>query len=247
MLKLPKFVALAAVATCLAATGCSAPVGEGETADVSGEQATASHEVTGFWRHDELVSSGGENIPLAGVFLFQDGIFIQQAVMDTPTAKNSEAMAHTGPYTITDQGVKLTAAPTIAISATDDNPLSYRASTEHDLAAENTGDHLTLTFGSGTVQTFTRIPMADNATVYTFGNGRLALSGDRFILVAGDESGVVTGYGTYARDGGKIVFTADRWAESTAKKANIAVDATVEGTFDDSTLKIGERTFTVTA
>ncbi len=245
MIKLPKIVAVAAIAASLAAGGCSAPLSEGEASEVTSEPADESHEVTGFWRHDELVSSGGDEIPLAGVFLFQDGVFIQQAVMDTPTAKNSEAMAHTGPYTITEKGVQLTAAPTIGISITGENPLSYQASTEHDITAQNTGDNLTLTFGSGTVQTFTRIPMSGKATIYNFGNGRLALSDDRFVLVAGNQNDVVTGYGTYTRSGDDIVFSADRWAESTDKKAEIEVDAAVEGTFDDSTLKIGDHVFTV--
>ena len=196
--------------------------------------------------HDKLTTSKGGDLPISGVFLLHDGTFIEMATMDTPTAKNSQAMAHAGPYVPTDQGVNLTAEQQISIATEgDEPPLSFMQNIGHVLRAENTGDHLVLTFSSGTEQTFTRIP-ASEITLYTFANGRLALTGDRFVLVAGDQSGVVSGYGRYRMSDDTITFMADRWAEATPAKPNIAVDKTVSATLDKAQLKLSDgRTFAI--
>lgn len=215
----------------------------------SAEAPTASREVEGYWHHDRLITSKGVELPIEGVFLMHDGEFIEQAVMgaplDTPAGKGAEAMAHAGPYEVTAKGVKLTAEQTIAISESGPEPLSFRPNTLHDLTVENTGDNLKLTFGSGTVQTFSRIPAPDIA-VTRFANGRLALTGNRFVLVAGDENAVVSGYGTFKRSGDTLSLMATRWAESTREKANVLSDVTVEATLSATALTLSDgRTFSI--
>ncbi|PEQ13588.1 hypothetical protein B2G71_04455 [Novosphingobium sp. PC22D] len=243
MMKTSRIAALAAI-TIFATVplgACAAP--DSTEADASPETRATTHEVEGFWHHDKLVTSKGKELPIEGVFLMHDGEFLEQAVMgaplDTPAAEGAEAMAHAGPYEVTPEGIKLTAEQTIAISEAAAEPLSFTPSTHHDITAANTGDNLTLTFGSGTVQTFTRIPASDIA-IRRFANGRLALTGNRFVLVAGDASEVVSGYGTFVRSGDKMTLSAKRWAESTKQKARIASDLTVEATLTDTALTLSD-------
>lgn len=235
------------------ATTLLLPLGACATAQTSSDAATAeapaSREVEGYWHHDRLITSKGVELPIEGVFLMHDGEFLEQAVMgaplDTPAGDGAEAMAHAGPYEVTDKGVKLTAEQTIAISASGPEPLSFRPNTYHDLTVENTGDNLTLTFGSGTVQTFTRIPSA-NIAITRFANGRLALTGNRWVMVAGDANAVVSGYGTFVRNGDKLSLTATRWAESTRQKANVQSDVQVEATLTDTALTLADgRSFAI--
>ncbi|WP_156840955.1 hypothetical protein [Novosphingobium aquimarinum] len=249
MPKISKPVLFAALASSFLALGaCSTMPTTGTTA--SGDvAATASHDVEGYWHHDRLISSKGQEIPIDGVFLMHDGQFIEQAVMgeplDTPAAIGAEAMAHSGPYVTTPKGIKLTAEQTIAISEKGSDPLSFQANSVHDITAENTGNNLTLTFGSGTVQTFTRIPASD-ISIKRFANGRMALTGNRFVLVAGDANAVVSGFGTFVRTGNKLRLTADRWAESTRQKADVKANVTMDATLTDSAFTLADgRTYPI--
>lgn len=207
--------------------------------------AHASHEVEGLWNHDTLVSSNGKDIPLDGLFLFHDGVFIEQAVMGTPGSPGTEAMAHTGPFTKTAEGVALTAEQQIALAPATATASAFRADQHHLLKAENTGDHLTLTFGSGTVQTFTRIPVR-HLRAYAFAEGRLVLADTRFLLVAGTPEGSVSGYGLYDRTGDTLTLHAKRWAVSDEASAEIRADALITARFDGTTLDLGDgHRFTV--
>lgn len=240
---------LAAVATCLVMPLVACSTAQTSTDGVANSTMVANHDVEGFWHHDRLITSKGVELPIEGVFLMHDGEFLEQAVMgaplDTPAASGAEAMAHAGPYEVTSNGVKLTAEQTIAIAETGATPLSFQPNTMHDITAQNTGDNLTLTFGSGTVQTFTRIPATD-IEITRLNNGRLALTGDRFVLVAGDENAVVSGYGSFVRRGDKLSLMATRWAESTRQKANIKSDTTVEATLSDTALTLADgRSFAI--
>lgn len=238
----------ALAASVIALGGCSttAMTSNAPSGDVA---AAASHDVEGYWHHDRLISSKGQEIPIDGVFLMHDGQFIEQAVMgaplDTPNAKGAEAMAHSGPYVTTPKGITLTAEQTIAISEAGAEPLSFQANSVHDITAENTGNNLTLTFGSGTVQTFTRIPASD-ISIMRFADGRIALTGNRFVLVAGDPNAVVSGFGTFVRNGDKLRLMADRWAESTRQKANVKANVTMDVTLTDSALTLADgRTYPI--
>jgi len=202
------------------------------------------HDVEGLWRHDDLITSDGKHIPLNGVFLFHDGVFVEQAVMNDG-AKPS-GMAHAGPYTPTADGVELIAEQTIGLSADETPRLSFRHSTHHVLHVNNSGDKMVLRFGSGTVQTFTRIG-SGRATIYNLTDGRFALVDGRFVLVAGNENGVITGYGTYRANGTDYDLRARRWAEGNAEKAIIRSDLTIRVRFDGRALTLSDgRRFQVT-
>ena len=201
--------------------------------------------VRGYWAYDGLVTSQGQSLPIDGVFLFEGGVFLQQAVMGDPADSAAEAMAHAGPYTATEKGVDLKAQQTISISGSMERPLSFRANTDHQLTVTGSDDNLKLVFGSGTVQTFTRIASGP-AEIYTFDNGRLAFIDNRFILVLGDSTEAVSGYGTFTRSGDKLALNAERWASATDTNADIAANKQIVAHFDGNTLPIApNRSFRI--
>ncbi len=225
-------------------SACAAyPTEEAATnAEMSIDQLKA---VQGYWAYDGLVTTQGQSLPIDGVFLFEGGVFLQQAVMGDPADPAAEAMAHAGLYTATDKGVDLKAQQTISISDGTETPLSFRANTDHQLTVTRSDNNLRLVFGSGTVQTFTRIASGP-AKIYTFDNGRLAFIDNRFILVLGDSTEAVSGYGTFTRSGDKLTLNAERWASATGTDADIAANKQIVADFDGNTLIIApHRSFRI--
>ena len=39
-------------------------------------------ESEGLWEYTDLITSGGESLPLTGVFLIKDGMFLQQSIFN---------------------------------------------------------------------------------------------------------------------------------------------------------------------
>ena len=231
----------------VALTACAAVPDDRNVAAATSAPVAERLAVEGYWRHDELITSKGDNLPLTGVFLLHNGAFIQQAVMGNPADSKTEAMAHAGHYTATPIGVDLVAEQTISIAAKGDKPLSFQRDTKHNLTVDNTGNHLKLVFGSGTVQTFTRIAPGA-ATIYSFANGQLAFIGDRFVLVAGDADGVVSGFGTFHKSGETLTLDTERWAAATPEKSDIRGTSRITAKFDGTSLVLeGGRQFTVTS
>ncbi|MEJ1962133.1 MAG: hypothetical protein WDO56_11565 [Gammaproteobacteria bacterium] len=124
---------------------------------VAGEATAAAVEqqVSGLWYYTTLTTDSGEK-PLTGVFLFKDGIFIQQAIFDGENFNTSRAMAHAGPYQAFDTHVHLVAEQTISTAPDREAPLSFRSNTEHDVTVARDGDRLRLQFnmGTGIIQDF---------------------------------------------------------------------------------------------
>jgi hypothetical protein len=225
----------------LMALGACATTTSTETA--SAPQSARAFE--GLWRYTGLVSSSGNSMPLTGVFLFDDGEFLQQAVFDGADIARQGAMAHSGPYTPTAEGVNLVAEQTISISPDKTPALSFTPNTKHILKVDRAGDRLTLTFGSGTVQTFQRIG-AGEGDVYRFSNGRLALADGHFILVTGDEASTVTGFGRYTRRGDQLDLDVMRWAEASGGQAKVQRDLRTTARFDGRMLTLADgRQFAV--
>lgn len=198
----------------------------------------ALEQVEGLWAYTGLTSSGGASMPLTGIFLFKDGTFIQQAVFNGEPYYQQAAMAHSGPYSAIEGGVHLVAKQTLSLSPAESDPLSSQGVTEHDLDVSRVDDGLTLVFGSGTVQTFKRMGDAADATVVSLENGTMAMVNDHFILVSGDDSHAVTGYGRYHRDGERYFIDVIRWAETDGKDTLSARSAVISVHFDGKTLRL---------
>lgn len=209
---------------------------------------TPLEQVEGLWAYTGLTSSGGQSMPLTGVFLFKDGTFVQQAVFNGEPYYRQGAMAHSGPYSAVKGGVHLVAEQTLSLSPADTDPLSSQGVTEHDLDVTRTDDGLTLVFGSGTVQTFRRIGDAVDATIIPLEQGTLALVDDYFILVSGDDAHAITGYGRYHREGERYFIDVIRWAESDGAQTLSARNAVMSVHFDGKSLRLpGDRVLKVAA
>jgi len=201
--------------------------------------------VEGLWHYTGLISSAGQSMPLTGIFLFKDGVVLQQATFNGSPFEQQGAMAHAGTYTPTAAGVNLTAEQTISISPSTTPPLSFRRDTRHVLTIERSGSDMKAVFGSGTVQTFNRAGPGDGR-VYKLSNGRFAFVDGYFIIVAGDENGTVSGYGRYDRTGDRYSVQVTRWAEVVGRKTNYLRDVVLEIGFDGRTLSLPDgRRFTV--
>jgi hypothetical protein len=219
----------------------------GATAGESGK-ADAVKAAEGLWAYTALIAGGkGENMPLTGVILFKDGIFAQQSIFDGEPFEKQGAMAHAGPYGTGPAGVHMVAEQTISIAPGEAKPLRFRRDTQHDISVERSGEEMTIVFGSGTVQKFKRIGPA-SGRIHRLDKGVLALVDGHFVLVEGDEEGVVTGYGTYQQSGTAYDFNVERWSESSAGKATNRRDFALKATFDGKQLTLADgRSFRVIA
>jgi hypothetical protein len=229
------FVALAALATV------------GATAAT--EKADAVKDAEGLWAYTALIAGGkdGKSMPLDGVILFKDGWFAQQSIFKGEPFATQGAMAHAGPFGAGPNGVHMTAEQTISIAPDKDKPLNFRHDTQHDISVDRSGDAMTIQFSTGTIQKFKRIGPA-NGRIHRLDKGVLALVDGHFVLVDGDERGVVTGYGTYKQSGTSYELSATRWAESTPTKAVNKRDFAQKATFDGKQLTLADgRSFKVIA
>ncbi|HEX2138696.1 MAG TPA: hypothetical protein VHG33_03180 [Woeseiaceae bacterium] len=223
----------------------------GSTLAAGGDDAAAAVEkqVDGLWMYTGLTSSDGQEMPLTGIFLFKDGTFVQQAVFDGVPFEEQGAMAHAGPYEGKSDHVYLLAEQTISTAPGENRPLSFRADTEHHVTVDRQGDDLTLVFsmGTGTVQEFERVGPGEGE-LYDLADGALAFVDGHFLLVEGDEQAVVTGYGTYDRDGSDLQLNVIRWSEADASGATNLKDTTLQATFDGKVLALADgRRFEVVA
>jgi hypothetical protein len=212
------------------------------------DKADAVKAAEGLWAYTALIAGGkGENMPLTGVILFKDGMFAQQSIFDGEPFEKQGAMAHAGPYRAGPAGVHMAAEQTISIAPGEEKPLRFRRDTQHDISVERDGDGMTIVFSTGTVQKFKRIGPA-NGRIHRLDKGVFALVDGHFLLVHGDEQGVVTGYGAYKQSGAAYDFNVTRWSESTPSEATNRRDFALKATFDGKQLRLADgRTFRVIA
>lgn len=212
------------------------------------DKADAVKAAEGLWAYTSLQAGGtGQSMPLTGVILYKDGLFAQQSIFDGEPFDAQGAMAHAGPFGAGPKGIHMTAEQTISIAPGKDPALKFRRDTEHDITVDRAGDTMTIVFGSGTVQKFKRIGPAQG-DIYKLQNGVLALVDDHFVLVAGDEQAVVTGYGKFQRKGTAYDLQVIRWSEATPAKAINRRDGSVKATFDGKTFALADgRAFQVVA
>lgn len=201
--------------------------------------------VEGLWAYTGLVPPGGKNIPMTGVILFKDGMFAQQSIYDGQPFEKQGAMGHAGPYMAGPMGVHMVAQQTISISPEKNPPLSFRRDTQHDISVERSGDVMKAVFDTGTVQTFKRIGPA-SGEIHLLEHGLLAFVDGHFVLVDGDENGVVTGYGTFKHAATAYDLQIIRWAETKGAKTLNRRDVALKASFDGKALTLADgRSFRV--
>jgi hypothetical protein len=212
------------------------------------DKADAVKAAEGLWAYTSLQAGGtGQSMPLTGVILYKDGLFAQQSIFDGEPFEAQGAMAHAGPFGAGPKGIHMTAEQTISIAPGKDPALKFRRDTQHDITVDRAGDTMTIVFGSGTVQKFKRIGPA-KGDIYKLQNGVLALVDDHFVLVAGDDQAVVTGYGKFQRKGTAYDLQVIRWSEATPAKATNRREGSLKATFDGKTFALADgRAFQVVA
>ncbi|MBL8270501.1 hypothetical protein [Steroidobacter sp.] len=212
------------------------------------EKQDAVQAAEGLWAYTSLQAGGsGEQMPLTGIILYKNGLFAQQSIYDGQPFESQGAMAHAGPFGAGPKGIHMTAEQTISIAPGKDPALKFRRDTQHDITVDREGDTMTIVFGSGTVQKFKRIGPAQG-DMYKLQNGVLALVDQHFVIVAGDDKAVVTGYGKFQRQGNAYDLNVIRWSEATPGKATNLRDVALKASFDGKTFALADgRSFQVVA
>ncbi|EED31725.1 hypothetical protein NOR53_3083 [gamma proteobacterium NOR5-3] len=228
------------VIPCLLVISATDSLGDGNSVSVQASE--------GLWEYTDLITRDGESLPLTGIFLIKENMFLQQSIFKGEPFADQGSMAHAGPYWAGGAGLRLRSNQTLSMDPASDTPLTSAGEMEHDLKVTRDGDELTLQFGGGTstIQTFKHLDDAKNTQIVTFANGNLALTGEYFILVVGDADSAVTGYGRYEQDGDKLTMTAILWAESDGGTVQNRRDFALSATLLDSTFTLSDgRSFPV--
>ncbi len=220
----PKIItgAAAGVALCLLLAG-DAPAQSERRADALG--------ASGLWAYETLKPAKGEATRLNGFFLFQDGVFLQEALNEGEPFDQQLVQAHAGSYTV-DDAVRLVAEVQLAFRPGRTPPVTSSPGRTHQIKPSRDGERLTLTFGSGTVQTFRRVGPGAGKIVL-LDRGALALVDGHFLIVAEAGARRVVGAGRAESRGTALQLQADRWVTSNGEtvryQRNVRVDATLEG------------------
>lgn len=240
-MKTPAIVRIRHILFLLCATAFLSACGDrtaGDTsaADKPAERLTgeaAADAVEGLWAYETLSSPGEEARELTGFIFFRDGHFSQQSIFDGEPFEAQMAMAHAGTSEPTPDGVHLVAEQTVAILPGQDEPLSFRQDTQHDLAVTRSGDEMTLVFsnGTGTVQTFDRLGEGEGE-VHPLAHGLLAFVDGYLLLVNATADGVTSGYGTFEKQGDVYDVSIVRWAETDGTGVSYRRDGRIQVTFD---------------
>jgi hypothetical protein len=215
---------------------CSTPQEEAPQQDV---ETPPPPSIEGLWAYTTIAPGGENEAALTGLFLFHQGIFVQQAINDGEPFDEQMGQAHTGTYGPAETGFEMVAE--IAIGLAPSRGLSLRRDTEHQISAEHRGEELALTFGSGTVQNFKRVGDGEGE-VFSLDDGRLALVDGHFVLVAAREGSVAAGSGSFTREGDSVSFHATRWFSVKGEEITYKKDEDVGAVFDGRTLTLADGT-----
>lgn len=222
--------------------GCEPAVNEAE------QPGSLEQQVEGLWFYTGLITPDGEDLPLEGIFVFRDGIFVQYAQYTGESSREQGSMAHAGPYSEGDGFIRLAAEQTLSTAPSESPPLTSRGLTEHEVDVKRVDDELTLAFmRSGTEQKFVRAGPGDGK-VYRLEKGALALVDGYLVLVSGDENGVETGYGRYESENGALRVDLEYWTSADKTSASNTNHTGMNATFDGESLTLEDgRRFHVLA
>lgn len=194
-------------------------------------------DVDGLWRYDSIARLGGQEVPIAGLFLFHRGRFVQQSLNVGEPFDQQLAQAHFGSYHTDARELRLITEVRFIVDPTKNPPVDSRRDTEHRVTVERSGEALTLTFGSGTVQKLTRVG-AGEGQVILLDRGALALVDGHFLLVAGTADHALAGSGTFERRSGTLQLRAERWFSTRDGRPTYAQARTIDASFDGRALRL---------
>jgi arylformamidase len=193
-------------------------------------------EVEGLWRYRAIAPGGGPEVPIDGFMVFHDGRFVQQALNVGDPRDQQVAQAHAGTYSSDKGRLELIAEVGLVVNPARQQSVETRHHSRHQLMVARSGDALTLTFGSGTVQKLTRAD-GGKTRIYPLRDGALALSDEYFVLAAHAGGEAVAGSGRFVRDGDRLALHPDRWFSISDGRPQYAREP-VHATFDEKVLRI---------
>jgi len=190
----------------------------------------------GLWRYVSLGRPTGDESKLDGLFVFQNGRFVQQALNIGEPTSAQVAQAHAGTYTVEDGKIKLLAEVGLVVSPAATSPVTSNPNGNHVLAVARNDNRLVLTFGSGTVQKFTRVGPASGRIV-PLSKGALALVDGLFLLVFQQGDRAIAGSGAFTAKGTALHFVPERWLSVRDGKVTYS-KSPVEATLDTASLRL---------
>jgi hypothetical protein len=189
----------------------------------------------GLWSYEKIQLPDGTTERISGYFLFHRGFLIQQAIHDGEPFEQQIAQAHVGEYDQEEDVLRLNAALGILVLPNRSPALLLTRDAQHELTVAHSDNALTLTFGSGTVQTL-RWARSGDVRIFRFREGALALMENAFILAATVSFGVVAGSGTFMQKNKSMVLEAIRWFSVLDGNVSYRRNETVRATFDGKRL-----------
>lgn len=216
--------------------GSSAP---GRMVPAAARQEKEEHNVDGLWKYETIRQRGGKEVPLTGLFLFQKGRFIQNAIHGGTPFDSQLGQAHEGTYQWDGRTLRLLARIGIIVDPTHTPPVTSRNNSRHELQTKRSGGTLTLHFGTGTVQRLSRVGPAEG-TIIDLKGGVLGLVDGHFLLVfEASESDLVGASGTFTRSGENLHLNAWRWFRVNGSKVEYARDRYFSARLTSEALELG--------
>jgi hypothetical protein len=194
------------------------------------EGAAQGSSVGGLWSYETLTGAQGPTSRLSGYFLIKDGYFLQEALIDGEPFDQQLVQGHAGTYTA-GPVLQLVTEVQLSVRPSETPVVSSSPGRAHEIMPVLRGNHLTLTFGTGTVQTLRRAGPGQGQIVL-LDRGALALVDERFVLVFEESGRQIVGGGLAERRGSRLALTADRWMSardgSARYQRRVRIDAVLE-------------------
>lgn len=198
----------------------------------------SADEIAGLWIYESFDRPAYGVQPLVGLFLFNEGRFVHQAMHGSEPMEEQLTDAHIGRYRFkAGDIVQFDVDTGIVVTPAGESLLSARSNTSHDVGYKVSEENLFLSFANGATEKLVKVPNT-KVELIDLERGTLALTDRHFILVTEPRGGWLAGSGRYEKTGDDIRFEAMRWFEVRGGKAYYAADETFEATFDGNMLKL---------
>ena len=198
----------------------------------------SADDIAGLWIYESFDRPAHGVMPLVGLFLFNDGRFVHQAMHGGEPMEEQLTDAHIGRYQFKSQDIVQFDVDTgIVVTPAGETLLAARSNTSHDVGYERSNGNLFLSFANGAIEKLVKVPTS-KVELIDLDHGMLALTDRHFILVTEPEGGWLAGSGRYEMTGQNVRLEAMRWFEVRDGEADYAADATFEATFDGNMLKL---------
>ena len=198
----------------------------------------SADEIAGLWIYESFDRPAYGVQPLVGLFLFNDGRFVHQAMHGSEPMEEQLTDAHIGRYRFKSGDIVQFDVDTgIVVNPAGESLLSARSNTSHDVGYKVSGENLLLSFANGATEKLVKVPNT-KVELIDLERGTLALTDRHFILVTEPEGGWLAASGRYEKTRDDIRFEAMRWFEVRDGKADYAADEIFEAAFDGKMLKL---------